>query len=90
MASKENVELTGRPNKIETRRDEEIPADAWVNAGSTGPRFTAGARSPRAMDARTPGLGDPGTSIQSIYGPINSANTSYRIGLQIAIALTIC
>ena len=86
MASNSNVELTGRYNKA----DNEIPPDAWVNAGSTGPRFTQGARSPRAMDARTPGLGDPGTSIQSIYGPLNSSGTAYRIGLQIAIALIIC
>ena len=42
------------------------------------------------MDARTPGLGDPGTSIQSIYGPLNSSGSAYRIGLQIAIFLCIC
>ena len=42
------------------------------------------------MSASNPGLGDPASSVQSIYGPLNSAGFSYRVGLQIAIVLLIC
>ena len=41
------------------------------------------------MSAESPALGDPGSAVQSIYGPLNSAGFSYRVGLQIAIALCI-
>ena len=57
----------------------------WNNLNKDKPK-----RRPRAMNAETPGLGDPGTSIQSIYGTVNSTNTAYRIGLQLAIVLLIC
>ena len=41
------------------------------------------------MSASQPGLGDPGSSVQSVYGTLNSSGFSFRVGLQVTIALTI-
>ena len=74
------IEITQQPPQPSLESD-----NPWKDLGKEKPT-----RKPRAMNADTPGLGDPGTSIQSIYGTLNSTNTAYRIGLQLAIVLLIC
>ena len=71
MSTNEGIEITQQAPKPELESD-----NPWKNIDKAKPT-----RRPRAMNAATPGLGDPGTSIQSIYGALNSTNTAYRIGL---------